>query len=165
MNELVKTEEKQVAKLGRPTTLTPEIVLFVSELLKDGLNALLYTDEDIREEINYELSLEIKPETFRTWIHSNSEFKTLIKKARRQQRENLIKRLTLEKQGWQRFAWLLERKFSEFNLKSISEVTHKIEPIQINLNLAAKTEQADTKSIQVSKETKPLIESKPIAIE
>ena len=106
MNELATKE-----KIGRPTVLNDEIINFVAMILSNPNNALLYTDEDIREEINFKFGVNIQPGTFRSWLNRHPAFATAIKRARRKQRDNLILELRTEKQGWQRFAWLLERKF------------------------------------------------------
>jgi DNA-binding MarR family transcriptional regulator len=66
------------------------------------------------------------------------EFCPLIKKALRNQKENLFKKFSNDDRAWQRWAWIIERKFSEWNLKNINENknenTHTGE-IKINYNL------------------------------
>ena len=54
------------------------------------------------------------------------------------QKENLFKKFSNDDRAWQRWAWIIERKFSEWNLKNINENkndnTHTGE-IKINYNL------------------------------
>jgi hypothetical protein len=62
----------------------------------------------------------------------------LIKKALLIQKQNLFKKFENDDRAWQRWAWIIERKFTEWNLKHISENknenTHTGE-IKINYNL------------------------------
>ena len=123
----------------RPTKLTDKVLNLLKDMLSDDMTALTYTDEDIIFFLNDQLTEpeQIGKSTFEGWIRTgtNNEFSRLIKKARNKQKINLLKELKETPNGWQRFAWILERKFTEFNLKTISETTHKVEPITINLNL------------------------------
>jgi len=139
---------------GAPSLLTPALMQHITELvdklMKTELAGLVLTDEDILDEINDSLPPEkqINLGTFQSWIVRNTAgFASIIKKTRNRARRNLINQLRNETKSWQRFAWILERKFPEFNLKQISEVHHKIEPININLNIAPALEQPETITI------------------
>ncbi len=128
-----------LCSMGRPTKLTNKVLHILQDILKNDLSALVYTDEDLFFEINSLLldNEQIGQSTFEGWIRTDKDktFSSLIKKARQNQKRNLLKELKETSNSWQRFAWILERKFPEFNLKQLSETTHKIEPITINLNL------------------------------
>ena len=56
-------------------------------------------------------------------------FVILIKRALLTQKENLFKKFANDDRAWQRWAWIIERKFSEWNLKQISENFNKVEAI------------------------------------
>ena len=43
------------------------------------------------------------------------------------QKQNLFKKYEDEDKAWQKWAWIIERKFSEWNLKKITESLHTIE--------------------------------------
>jgi len=51
---------------------------------------------------------------------------SLYKKAITIQKKSLFESLRNDPQSWQRYAWIIERKFSEWNLKTISEVDQTI---------------------------------------
>jgi len=53
-------------------------------------------------------------------------FCRLIKKALIQQKTNLFNRLLSSSSNWQRFAWIIERKFDEWNLKHKAEHEHNV---------------------------------------
>ena len=120
--------------MGRPSKLNKEVIEAIEKLINS--NILYYTDEEMVEEIN-ELLPEDKRfsyEAFSKWKRGlradNSEyldkFVRLLKKATQQEKQRLLEKLQSDKQSWQRFAWILERKFDEWNIKSKSEVDHNV---------------------------------------
>ena len=123
------------------TKLTEKFLIAAKEVIDDDINAIIFSNQELIDEINYKLDEpeQISERTFQRWVNEktqeNADFVTLIKKARYNQKKGLLKELRKETSGWQRFAWILERKFTEYNLKTISEISHKIEPITININL------------------------------
>lgn len=106
---------------GRPSKLTPELIERLEKIVNDP-SIVLLTDEDICT------LLDIDDDTKRRWMLSESEdqetasFKGLIKKARVLQKQALHNEMRAGENGWQSKAWILERKFSDLNLKQISEV-------------------------------------------
>lgn len=121
--------------------LTDKFLEVANQVLNEDLNSIVFTNEELVDAINENLeeSERISKRTFQRWSNDeaqkNEQFVTLIKKARRIQKGNLLKELRDVPNNWQRFAWILERKFTEYNLKKVSEVNLKTEPITININL------------------------------
>lgn len=123
--------------MARPTKLTEDYIEAMEEVLEDDLNAIVYTDEELVDEINYRLpeDKQIHKTTFEKWkskVNDGREdelgemgecFYGLLKKALRRERKNLMDGM-LEDNKWQRRAWILERKFDEWNLKHKKELEH-----------------------------------------
>ena len=132
--------------MARPSKIDRFIEVAKDILFKDGL--MLLTDEELVFLINQELedSEKVAIRTFKLWKsgdyaekgETGKEFLPLIKKALIIQKENLFKKFSNDDRAWQRWAWIIERKFSEWNLKNINENknenTHTGE-IKINYNL------------------------------
>tara|TARA_Y100001938_G_scaffold90121_1_gene123453 strand:+ start:2100 stop:2522 length:423 start_codon:yes stop_codon:yes gene_type:complete len=133
-------------KMGRPPKIKTFISVAEDVLFRDGL--MLLTDEELVFLINEELEQKdkVSDRTFARWkakkFNENDDigktFVMLIKKALIIQKENLFKKFSNDDRAWQRWAWIIERKFSEWNLKNINENknenTHTGE-IKINYNL------------------------------
>ena len=120
-------------KVGRPSKINKFIEAAKEVLFSDSV--MLFTDEELVDEINERLEEKdrIHQSTFEKWkagkIESDnvgSEFLRLIKKALRKQKESLLKKYSNDDRAWQRWAWIIERKFSEWNLKKISESTTEV---------------------------------------
>lgn len=119
---------------GRPSKLNKTFLERAKKVLWNE-NLVLFTDEELVDEINEELKPEeqISQRTFERWKSSDFETKgeigiefcRLMKKALRDQKENLFEKYQNEKGAWQKWAWIIERKFSEWNLKNINENTTK----------------------------------------
>jgi len=134
------------SKMGRPPKIKTFISVAEDVLFRDGL--MLLTDEELVFLINEELEQKYKvsDRTFARWKAKQfnedddigKTFVMLIKKALIIQKENLFKKFSNDDRAWQRWAWIIERKFSEWNLKNINENkndnTHTGE-IKINYNL------------------------------
>ena len=132
--------------MARPSKIDRFIEVAKDILFKDGL--MLLTDEELVFLINQEFedSEKVAIRTFKLWKsgdyaekgETGKEFLPLIKKALIIQKENLYKKFSNDDRAWQRWAWIIERKFSEWNLKNINENknenTHTGE-IKINYNL------------------------------
>lgn len=115
-------------KGGRPSKIKPFIKVANEVLFSE--NVILFTDEELVDEINERLEekYRICQSTFQKWkagkIESDdlgSQFLRLIKKALREQKKNLLEKYSTDDKAWTRWAWIIERKFSEWNLKHISE--------------------------------------------
>ena len=132
--------------IGRPTKMTDKFIDTLSGVLGGDMNAIALTDEELLAETNAQLSEgeRISDRTFEYWKAGESAenkgnydtFCALIKKSRSEQKKALLKLLMEDEKSWQRYAWIIERKFSEWNLKKLQESTIKVpDPIQVNLNL------------------------------
>lgn len=132
--------------MARPSKIDRFIEVAKDVLFRDDL--MLLTDEELVFLINQDLkeSEKVAIRTFKLWKsgdyaekgETGKEFLPLIKKALIVQKENLFKKFSNDDRAWQRWAWIIERKFSEWNLKNINENknenTHTGE-IKINYNL------------------------------
>ena len=124
--------------MARPTILNDKIIDAFEQVLTEGLNAFILTDEELVILVNEELlpedrfsysafkdwkafALDKKEDTSPENLEKYLELGSLIKRALIKQKQSLFKKLESEPQ-WQKYAWILERKFSEWNLKHISEV-------------------------------------------
>ena len=124
-------------KVGRPSKIDKFIVVAKDVLFRKDL--MLLTDEELVFLINEELDDKdkIAQVTFKKWKsgdyselgETGKEFLSLIKRALLTQKENLFKKFANDDRAWQRWAWIIERKFSEWNLKQISENFNKVEAI------------------------------------
>ncbi|RLD69237.1 MAG: hypothetical protein DRI95_00665 [Bacteroidetes bacterium] len=131
-------------KNGRPSKLTKELITALEKVVK---NAIYLTDKDLVFMLNLELPVnqQIKYQTFKEYKHGISqgenplieEFTTLIKTALVKEKINLLEKLKKGENGWQSKAWILERKFSEWNLKTISEtdITTKGKPLNSDITI------------------------------
>ena len=113
---------------GRPTKMTENFIKIFEKVVS---NNIYCTDEELVFLVNEKLpkNSQIKYETFRAYKNGNRQsnnplaekFVTLIKKALINEKMALLNELKEGGNGWQAKAWILERKFSEWNLKHISE--------------------------------------------
>jgi hypothetical protein len=114
---------------GRPTKLTQEFLAAAYEVINHEQNALIYTDEDLLFLINEKLSPEarISKSTFEKWKAGKvsddvegQEFLRLMGRALLKQKEAMFKKFQDDGEDagpWQRTAWIIERKFREWNLQ------------------------------------------------
>ena len=132
--------------MARPSKIDRFIEVAKDVLFRDGL--MLLTDEELVFLINENLEEKEKVAqvTFKKWKsgdyselgETGKEFLSLIKKALIIQKENLFKKFSNDDRAWQRWAWIIERKFSEWNLKNINENkndNNHTGEIKINYNL------------------------------
>lgn len=121
-----KNGRKAVKMRTRPSKLTENWLKAAEKVVNRGLNGLVMTDEEIFSLTNMELpeKKRISERTFKRWKMGsqkhNSFFKrfdTLIKKAHQIQKENLFQMLKEDRSAWQRWAWIIERKFPEWNIR------------------------------------------------
>ena len=119
---------------GRPTKLTSTFTKAAEEVLLAGesnYNAIIHTDKDLVQLINQKLpeNEKISDRTFKRWKEKADEedesengilertFVPLLKKAKIIQKQQLFERLFNCESGWQRYAWILERKYREWNIR------------------------------------------------
>ena len=125
---------------GRPTKINDNIINAFKEILDEGMNALIMTDEELCILVNDKLSDEDKFDysTFKNWkaLHKSKDLNdetakynvdkykqilALVKKALIIQKNNLFQKLGSDKE-WTRWAWIIERKFDKWNIRHKSEV-------------------------------------------
>jgi hypothetical protein len=119
---------------GRPSKLNQKVIDALQRVVDTEI--LFTTDEEMVMLIN-----EILPEesqftydAFSKWKREKSQtdnpfypqFLHLIKKALLKEKKRLLKLLSTDEKSWQRYAWILERKFDEWNIKMKSEVDHNV---------------------------------------
>ena len=117
-------------KVGRPTKLTREFIDALTDVVMDN-NVVYLTDEDLIFLLNEKLPPEdrIAINTFRDYKTGRRqsenllivEFAALIKKALVAEKQSLLDRVDQGANGWQSKAWILERKFAEWNLHKITK--------------------------------------------
>lgn len=118
-------------KGGRPTKLTEKFLRVAEEVINDDINAIIFTDEELRDQINDRLeeSERISTTRWEEWKAGNmkdsivDKFRGLYKRALDKQKKALFTRLQSDDKAWQRFAWIIERKFDNWNLRMKNEVT------------------------------------------
>jgi len=131
---------KQKNKRGQPTKLTPHFIEVAKEVLFDDINAIIFTDEELVNEINDRLKEKerITQRTMENWKAKignekegeldeiGKEFFRLIKRALQIQKKNLFSRLSGDDKAWQRFAWIIERKFDDWNIRHKTDFEGKL---------------------------------------
>lgn len=126
--------EKRVA--GRPFKM--ESWLHQLNIVLEDEDILFLSDKDLVFLVNRELLLEhqISDSTFEKWKAGKyapneevgKEFIKCIHLALIRQKQLLSKKMMEDNSGqWTRYAWIMERKFTEWNLKHISENVNKNE--------------------------------------
>jgi len=115
---------------GRPSKLN-KFLEAMEEVLNEWLQSIIMTDEELfilanenledEEQISYTTFKQYKASSKEEEKDWNKRFKSLYKKALVKQKNNLFNSLSSDNPQWQKYAWIIERKFSEWNLKSISE--------------------------------------------
>ena len=128
MSQIVKRPQGRPEKLSRFTEALQQVLDCPHSV---GF-AIIYTDRDLVEMVNERLApderIDMRSfERYKAGEFVSDElleaFMSAYKKAVRQQQENLFEALRADVPGgWQRYAWILERKFPEWNLTAKSEV-------------------------------------------
>ena len=115
---------------GRKSKLTWFVQAFEEVLKYSEADVIYFTDDELRELCNERLEekAQISTATFenrKAGTQKNNvdyiRFLGLYKKALAKQKRELFKKLQDDPQAWQRMAWIIERKFSAWNLKNINE--------------------------------------------
>lgn len=130
--------------IGRPN----KMLNWLSEL-KQVLaveDILFLSDKDLQFLVNKNLDEKdrITERTFENWkankFHPSDtigkEFIESIQFALIKQKQFLSKKMIEDDKNWQRYAWIMERKFTEWNLKHISENINRNEQ-QTTINITA----------------------------
>ena len=110
-------------------------LVWMSKVLWDWLNSIILTDEELFLLANEELEEKdrICYATFKVYKASKNKeeaewytkFLALYKKALTEQKKNLFQKLEWNEWQWQKYAWIIERKFDDWNLRIKSENTNK----------------------------------------
>lgn len=130
---------------GRPSKIVP--FLDAAEKIFSDLNFMLFTDAELIFKVNETLAKKDRVDvaTWERWKSGEvkaangddeigDRFRGLLKKAVLKQKEHLYKQFQTDDKVWTRWAWIIERKFKEWNLKQISENTTdlKVEGIDMS---------------------------------
>jgi len=127
---------------GRPTKLTVNFIEALQSVL-DEYGILILTDEDLLFLVNQKLKPknQISAPTFKNWKagkfdvegDTGKQFLSLIKSALVKEKMNLIRTMRESDPGhWQKYAWIIERKFDEWNIKNKQELSGSgAAPIQL----------------------------------
>jgi hypothetical protein len=143
----------------RPTKLTDNFIEVATGIIFDDINAIILTDEELVMLINEKLSekARISDRTFQRWKDKNKnesddldeigkQFCRLIKKALVIQKRHLFDKFREEPNQWQKWAWIIERKFDDWNIKRKSDVTSDNKPIPIINVLQDNSNEKDTET-------------------
>lgn len=117
-------------KWWRPTKIQGFLV-WMEKALSEGNNAIILTDEELFTLSNdfLEEKDQICYTTFKNYKSSDSEeekawyrqFLSLYKKAIISQKKELFEKLQKNWEQWQKYAWIIERKFDDWNLRIKNE--------------------------------------------
>jgi len=113
---------------GRPTKLTPEFLAAAEAVLAKGDDVIILTDEELMTEINETLPEDqrIAGSTFEAWKSAAKsgevdemlqKFLGVVKRALNREKKAFFKELRTDEKAWQRWAWIIERKLDEWNIK------------------------------------------------
>lgn len=124
----------------RPVIINDNIIKKLEEVANDKINAIVLTDEELVEKTNdlldekdkfslsawkdwkaFAIGTKTEEETSPSNMALYKRIGSVIKKALVEQKLNLFQKLQDDQTAWQRWAWIIERKFSDWNLKHISE--------------------------------------------
>lgn len=132
----------KVHKRTKPTKLTDKFFKIAENIINDDMNAIIYTDEQLLFLINDKLDEKdrIGDRTWEEWkagtspVHETEKldkFRALLKKALAKQQATLFLNMKKDQKVWQKWAWIIERKFDNWNIrqKVNSDVTTGGKPI------------------------------------
>lgn len=117
--------------MAKETKLTDNFLEAANKIL-EGFNVIVCTDEELVYQIN-ELLLEDERIAQRTWEDWKAgllpddpraeQFRGLVKKALIREKTNLFKKMQeSENSSWTKYAWIIERKFDEWNIKTKTDM-------------------------------------------
>ncbi len=127
-------------KGGRPSKLNKEWLDAFEKVINSDGNAIILTDSELLLLTNEQLEEDQKicQSTFEKWKAgknneaTHSQFLRLYKKALIIQKKALFAKMEHEDQkNWQKYAWIIERKFDEWNMRKKFETNVKAEVSQI----------------------------------
>jgi len=133
--------------MARPTIINDNIIQAFKDVLDEDSNAIILTDKELCIMVNDRLEDDsFSYSAFKDWKAFATDKKTetsegnavlynklrsLIEKALIIQKQNLFKKFRDEPHQWQKWAWIIERKFDEWNIKRKTDVTTDGEKINM----------------------------------
>ena len=127
-----------MTKLGRPAKINQVWLDKAEEVISDQRNIRCLTDKKLLFEINYGLDekhqiCQTTFEEYKAWkklkdpekAEMLERFTGLYKKALNEQSKWLMQAMLEDSDKWQKYAWIMERKLNEWNLRIITDNTHK----------------------------------------
>ena len=140
-------------EVGRPSKIHAFIEKFEEQMKIEEIEkqVIFLTDSELVFLVNQMLSEEdrISNQTFKRWKAANigeetdgedeldqvgKQFCTLYKSALLRQKAALFKRLISPTEGqWQRYAWIIERKFDEWNIRQKSEADDTVQQKSVTI--------------------------------
>lgn len=126
--KIVKPPAKKKKLPFRPTKLTDRFITAAKEVISEDLNAIIMTDEELLMLINAKLPEEaqVADTTWKEWkagtapvkqIEHLEAFRLLVKNALTKQKAHLFTKMQYDDKAWQRWAWIIERKFDDWNIR------------------------------------------------
>ena len=135
--------------MARPTHINDNIIKIFEEVVNDDINAIILTDEELTIEVNERLEEgdKFSYSAFKDWkafaVGTKTEedtspenyelykqIRSVIKKALLKQKRHLFDKFRDEEGQWQKWAWIIERKFDDWNIKHKHD--HSTEGEKIN---------------------------------
>src|SRR4051794_16432024 len=115
--------EETEPTVGRPSKLTEDFLQAAEQVLETE-DVVFFTDAELLAEINEKLPEEarIAKRTFESWKAATSDdpmglgFLRLIEKALRREKRSLFDKMAKDP-NWTKWAWIIERKFDEWNIR------------------------------------------------
>jgi hypothetical protein len=132
-------------KGGRPPKLTDQFLEVAEKVLNERRNAFILTDEELLDLINEQLPQRkrVAGRTFEDWkagkIKSSRAvgFRGLLKKTLIRQKLDLFTRLESARgRSWTKYAWMIERKFDEWNIRQKTDLSTLGKEISWEVNIA-----------------------------
>lgn len=148
---------------ARPTKINDNIINAFEDVLSEGMNALIMTDEELCILVNEKLSEEDRfhYSSFQKWkaLHKSKDLRNetaeyniekykkillIIKKALLIQKNNLFNKLSTEKE-WTKWAWIIERKFDAWNIRYKTEdlTPQRVDKIELEIIKSNDTKNKD----------------------
>lgn len=129
---------------ARPTKINNRIIKAFEKVVSKDINAIILTDEELVLEANdllkkkdrfsysafkdwkaFAINTKKKSDTSKKNYKLYMKIRSVIKKALRIQKQGLFKSMENEPTQWQRWAWIIERKFDAWNIRQKSDITSK----------------------------------------
>ena len=139
---------------GRPPKISKTWLDKAEEVISDVWNVRCLTDKKLLFEINYDLDEKYRIsestfEAYKRWdplkdpkaMELLKQFSRLYKKALNEQSKRLMQAMIKDSDKWQKYAWIMERKLTEWNLRIITENIYRWDkdaPLVTDININIK---------------------------